>query len=89
MQDTLDESGNPESITITEENCKFGGKIGFLIDCITGWLLEIYWATAIMRWSKQADEQGYERIWIDIANILTKHKSNLICRQIKNFAQLP
>ena len=62
MQDTLDEAGNPESITITEENCKFGGKVGFLIDCILGWLFEIYWATAIMRWSKNYGGGEYERI---------------------------
>ena len=52
-----------EPITITEENCKYGGKTGMLIDCVVGWLIEIYWATAIMRWSKLKDDQSsYEKI---------------------------
>ena len=38
--------------TITVKECKMGGKYGLLADCIICWLLEIYWATAIRRWSR-------------------------------------
>ena len=48
------------SETITVSECKVGGKYGLLTDCFIFWLFEIYWATAIRRWSRRDD--GYERI---------------------------
>ena len=44
--------------TITVESCKKGGFYGLLADCIVCWILEIYWSTAIRRWSK--DDEHYE-----------------------------
>ena len=44
---------------ITREDCLYGGKNFMLFDCIGNWLLEIYFAYVIMRWSKF--DEDYEK----------------------------
>ena len=54
--DAINEAGITEQIT-TEE-CEMGGKTYFWTDHIVGWILEIYFATVIKRWSQ--NDEGYD-----------------------------
>ena len=60
QQDALEQFNAQINDTITVEQCKTNSFYFMLADCITCWILEIYWATAIRRWSR--DEEGYERV---------------------------
>ena len=59
--------------TITVESCKQGGFYGMLADCLISWVLEIYWATAIKRWSKSKEDDSYESV--------STHNSDVVISQ--------
>ena len=45
--------------TITAEDCAWGGKRVIWADHLISWAIDIYFATAIQRWSQ--NEDGYEK----------------------------
>ena len=53
MADVADETGADLGDQVTEEDCKYGGKTGLIIDNVVGWILNLYFAYVIMKWSKK------------------------------------
>ena len=49
----VNELGISEPITVQE--CELGGKTYVLTDSIVGWLIDLYFASVIMRWSKNEE----------------------------------
>ena len=53
VADIADETGADLGEPATEEDCKYGGKIGLIVDCSLGWLLNLYFAYVIMQWTQK------------------------------------
>ena len=52
MADIAAETGADLGDPVTEEQCKWGGKTGLIIDCAGMWIFNIYYAYVIIQWKQ-------------------------------------